>query len=469
MKSIVKQRLSSIFPTLKFTKPSISNDKFYDLFIFNNTSLKNSFRHSFISDQIKSSLLKSLTQRIVQKEEISEINKQHIKEDSEKSDLENFEKSESTDNSTKDKDSKSNKNALYKEKVYSRVPSDDISHEELDHYINLLCSQSLSAFNNNKNKQYKVFFDSSISIEIRKKILNSLILNNYSYSLKKENKSNTEKKLNSDFIFHLDDNFSNNLAEIKHQFKLSLSTLETRELCNTRANIATTDYLYEYGKNIAMNFNEQQERNKSTSKTDKPFTKSIEIKKIEGEDLKTQGYNLIYNVGKAAKNKPKIVSFTYYGNSKSKNISHAILGKGLTFDTGGLNIKGGKGMINMFYDKHGACNVLSLLNFVSNMNLNLNIAFVIGLAENSVDSDSYRPSDIIESKNGLTVEVGNTDAEGRLVLADCLTYIQEEFKAKTIIDLATLTGACKVGLGQSIAGLFSNDDNLSAKLLNSSK
>jgi leucyl aminopeptidase len=178
---------------------------------------------------------------------------------------------------------------------------------------------------------------------------------------------------------------------------------------------------------------------------------------------------LIYSVGKAAESSPKIIVMEYYGFSVNKPITHAILGKGVTFDTGGLNLKPGSSMDTMYYDKHGACNTIAIFNSVVRLNLKINCVFVIGLAENSVDSVSYRPSDILMSKKGLTVEVGNTDAEGRLVLADCLTHIQDNYKPKVIIDLATLTGACMVGLGSHTAGLFSNDDNLANSLLNVSK
>jgi len=113
----------------------------------------------------------------------------------------------------------------------------------------------------------------------------------------------------------------------------------------------------------------------------------------------------------------------------------------------------------MYGDKNGACAVIGALHASLSLKPKKNIVFAVGLAENAIDATSYKPGDIIKSMKGLTVEIGNTDAEGRLVLADTFTYVQKEFKPKKLIDLATLTGACMVALGNDTAGLFSNDDD----------
>ena len=123
----------------------------------------------------------------------------------------------------------------------------------------------------------------------------------------------------------------------------------------------------------------------------------------------------------------------------------------------------------MFGDKNGACAVLGALHGCLDLRVSKNIVFAIGLAENAIDAKSFKPGDIIKSMKGLTVEIGNTDAEGRLVLADTMTYVQREFSPKRMIDLATLTGAVKVALGLETAGLFSNNDAFSNQLLDSSK
>jgi len=162
------------------------------------------------------------------------------------------------------------------------------------------------------------------------------------------------------------------------------------------------------------------------------------------------------------------VAVHYHGDPESKD-TLALVGKGLTFDTGGLNLKPTGSMETMYGDKNGACAVLGALNGVMATKPKLNIVFVMGFAENSIGSKAYKPGDIISSRKGLTIEIGNTDAEGRLVLADTLTYVQDNFKPHTIIDLATLTGAVMHALGAETAGMQSNDDKLSEDLLASGK
>ena len=152
------------------------------------------------------------------------------------------------------------------------------------------------------------------------------------------------------------------------------------------------------------------------------------------------------------------------GREDSNEVDLALVGKGVTFDTGGLNLKPTGFIEDMYGDKGGACAVLGALHGTLDLKPKKNIIFSIGLAENAIDSKSYKPGDIIKSMKGLTVEIGNTDAEGRLVLADTMTYVQRNYTPKEMIDLATLTGACKVALGDDTAGLFSNDDKMAERL-----
>ena len=179
--------------------------------------------------------------------------------------------------------------------------------------------------------------------------------------------------------------------------------------------------------------------------------------------------NCFHAVGQAAVEEPRCVMVHYRGNPDKEEIDLALVGKGVTFDTGGLNLKPTGFMEDMFGDKNGACAVLGALHGALELRPKKNIVFAVGLAENAIDSKSYKPGDILTSMKGLTVEIGNTDAEGRLVLCDTMTYVQKEFKPKQMIDLATLTGAVKVALGDETAGLFSNCDKMSAKLLESSE
>ena len=149
----------------------------------------------------------------------------------------------------------------------------------------------------------------------------------------------------------------------------------------------------------------------------------------------------------------------YQGNPDSTDVDFAIVGKGVTYDTGGLNIKVAM-MELMYIDKGGSCAVLGSLQACIDLKLKKNIVFACAFADNAIGADAYKPNDILTAMNGLTVEIGNTDAEGRLVMADTMTYVQRNFKPKKVAYIATLTGSCIVALGKSTAGLFSTDDNM---------
>jgi len=176
------------------------------------------------------------------------------------------------------------------------------------------------------------------------------------------------------------------------------------------------------------------------------------INVIKGEQLREKGLNLFYNVGKSATEEPRLVTVEYRGNPDSKEIDYAIVGKGLTYDTGGLNLKPTGYMEDMYMDKGGAVAAMGALKGAIEMQLPVNVVFAFGIAENAIDAKSYKPGDILTSLKGYTVSIGNTDAEGRLVLADTMTWVQREHKPKYMVDLATLTGAVKVALGSTTAG-----------------
>jgi len=195
--------------------------------------------------------------------------------------------------------------------------------------------------------------------------------------------------------------------------------------------------------------------------------KKVEV--LQAEDLQKEKMNLFYEVGKGAVSQPRCVIVHYQGNPESDEVDYAIVGKGLTYDTGGLNKKPTGFIEDMHGDKGGSVAVIGAMQGVLELGLKKNIVFACGFAENAIGSRVYKPGDIIKSKKGLSVEVGNTDAEGRLVLADTLTYVQENYKPKSVVDLATLTGACVVALGNDTAGLFSNNDDLKDKLEAASK
>lgn len=193
-----------------------------------------------------------------------------------------------------------------------------------------------------------------------------------------------------------------------------------------------------------------------------------DVRVVKGNQLLEQKMGLFHAVGRTAQSEPRCIVVKYEGDPDSDK-SIALVGKGVTYDTGGLNLKPTGYMEDMYGDKNGACAVIGALKGVLESKPKLNIVFAVGLAENAIGSQSYKPGDILTSMKGLTVEIGNTDAEGRLVLADTFTYVQKEFKVSKLIDLATLTGAIKVALGSETAGFFSNDDAMAAALEKSSK
>ncbi len=190
--------------------------------------------------------------------------------------------------------------------------------------------------------------------------------------------------------------------------------------------------------------------------------KSLTAKIIDDKALKKMGAGAILAVGQGSRHKPKFVIVEYRGAAKNAQ-PHVLVGKGITFDTGGNNLKPFDGMLGMKYDMSGAASVMGTVKAVAEMKLKINVVGILAAAENMPGPDAYRPEDIITSLSGQTIEVLNTDAEGRLVLCDALTYI-ERYKPAAVIDVATLTGAIITCLGDINSGLFGNSDPLIEKI-----
>ncbi|OYT37893.1 MAG: leucyl aminopeptidase [Desulfurococcales archaeon ex4484_58] len=187
------------------------------------------------------------------------------------------------------------------------------------------------------------------------------------------------------------------------------------------------------------------------------------IKVFHVEDLEKNGLNAILAVGRGGGVSPRLIVLEYRGRGGG-DWDYGFIGKTVTFDAGGLDLKSAEGMSDMKYDKSGGASVLGIMKAVAELKLPYNIVAGIPVVENLPGPKAYKPRDIIKMYNGLTVEIGNTDAEGRLILADTLAYIDKNYKPKTIIDLATLTGAIVVALGNYAAGLFTENDKLANKL-----
>ena len=183
--------------------------------------------------------------------------------------------------------------------------------------------------------------------------------------------------------------------------------------------------------------------------------------------LEKLGMHSLLGVGRGSINESFLVTLEWYGNKKDKKAPLSFVGKGVCFDTGGISLKPAKFMDEMKYDMAGSAVVAGLIQSLATRKAKVNAVGVVGLVENMPGGNAQRPGDIVKAYNGKTIEVLNTDAEGRLVLADALSFTEKKFKPKFIIDLATLTGAIIVALGEEYAGLFSNNDELSDKIFKS--
>lgn len=252
---------------------------------------------------------------------------------------------------------------------------------------------------------------------------------NYSFDEFKEKKS---EKVEVEF-------FSVEKNDISEALILNEATDVTRNLVDLPANVINPETLA-----------------KRTVELGKEFGFEVEV--LDENKIQELGMNLLYNVGKASEAKPRLIVMRYFGDSDSKDIV-GLVGKGLTYDTGGLCLKPADSMSTMKDDMTGGATVIGTMCAVAKNKIKRNVIAVVPACENAISGNSYRPGDIIKSMNGKTVEIINTDAEGRLALADAITYIVRNEKASEVIDVATLTGAMMVSLGTFITGVFSNNEN----------
>ncbi len=205
-----------------------------------------------------------------------------------------------------------------------------------------------------------------------------------------------------------------------------------------------------------------------------PASYAKEIQKLEDFGVKVQvldekamrklGMHSLLGVGQGSANESKLVVMEWKGAADPKATPIAFVGKGVTFDSGGISLKPGAGMDEMKYDMGGSAAVVGLMRALAGRKAKANVIGVVGLVENMPSHKAQRPGDIVKSMSGQTIEILNTDAEGRLVLADAMWYTQDRFKPKFMIDLATLTGAIIISLGHEYAGVFSNNDTLAKRL-----
>ncbi|MFP4268167.1 MAG: leucyl aminopeptidase [Spirochaetaceae bacterium] len=240
---------------------------------------------------------------------------------------------------------------------------------------------------------------------------------------------------------------------------------KVRDIVNTPPEEATPEYLAETARTLADTYR-------------------IGCTVYDEKWIKEAGMGAFYAVGKGSSNPPRLIHLSYRPDGSAGTTNTAatsteaapakprarvlIVGKGLTYDTGGLSLKPTTSMTSMKSDKAGAVTALGVIIAAARLKLDIELDAVLGAAENMVSGNSYRPDDILKAKNGKTIEVKNTDAEGRLVLADCLCYAQEQ-EPDYIIDIATLTGSCVVALGEHVFGIMGHSDELKSRMYSASK
>jgi leucyl aminopeptidase len=217
-----------------------------------------------------------------------------------------------------------------------------------------------------------------------------------------------------------------------------------RHLANTPPNEMTPSALAEFAEGIARD-------------------SGCECTVLEERQMETLGMNALLAVGRGSEQDSKLIILRHHVSNDLKTI--AIVGKGVTFDTGGVSIKPAADMHEMKYDMCGAAAVLCAMMTIAELRPAINVICVVPSVENMLNGQAARPGDIVRAYNGKTIEIRNTDAEGRLILADAMAYTADKYKPDVMVDLATLTGACVVALGHNAAGLFSNNDVLTQELL----
>lgn len=283
------------------------------------------------------------------------------------------------------------------------------------------------------------------SEEILRGLLEGVLLSNYSFDqLKNEKLKKEPSSLVESICLVTQDKHAEKIAS--KALIIAEGVYKARDLVNGNADDVNPDYLAKCALRLAKE------------------NPKIDTKVLRKKELEAKGLGLLLAVGRGSHHEPLLIIAEYKGDPKSKEKT-VLVGKGVTYDTGGLNIKPTGSMETMKCDMGGAAAVLESLEVAARLSLKANISAVIPCTENSVSATSFKPGDVYPSYLGKTVEITNTDAEGRLILADAIAYAVKNLHPTRIIDLATLTGAIEIALGAEASGLFSNNDALADSLI----
>jgi len=266
------------------------------------------------------------------------------------------------------------------------------------------------------------------------------VLQNAIYQIDKVNSDDSTEKntLEAISIYSENSDSSNVLKGVAVANGMAL----TRSLGDLPSNICTPSHLAETAKSLAQSYN-------------------LKYEILEESDMHSMGMNSLLSVSKGSNEPGKLISISYNGAGDEKPI--VLVGKGVTFDSGGISLKPGAKMDEMKFDMCGAASVLGVMRAIAEMNLPVNLTVVVPTVENMPAHNASKPGDVVKSMSGQTIEILNTDAEGRLILCDALTYC-EKFDPKVVIDIATLTGAVIIALGKHHSGLMANDQSLADDL-----
>ena len=270
-------------------------------------------------------------------------------------------------------------------------------------------------------------------------IIEAVSLASYSFDHYKEEKSAKIENIN--FKEDLDDENSNAIEE---QLTILDSQAFARDLVNLRSNDI-------YPESLAQATKER-------------LTRDVEVKIYDEKQIKDLGLTAYLEVGKGSDNPPRLIVMEYLNGPKEQK-PLVFVGKGITYDSGGYSIKPSDGMKTMNADMGGAGSVIGAIDAISSNELKVNVVAIVAACENSISGRSYKPGDVIKARNGLTIEVDNTDAEGRITLADAVNYGVTEYDPELIVDLATLTGACLVALAETYTGAVTNSQETFEKVL----
>ncbi|WP_141052242.1 leucyl aminopeptidase [Aliarcobacter cryaerophilus] len=299
---------------------------------------------------------------------------------------------------------------------------------------------AIKRFNSTNYKSVKLLLNNSLKDNF-KALVEGSILGSYSFDNYKSEKSNKKQEL----AFVVDDKDSQLTTILKESQTICEAVNSARDMVNTAPADFTPKSFVKEAQNIAKEF-------------------ELDCEILGEKELEKQKMMSMHSVGRASIHESQLIHLKYKPKKAIKKV--VLVGKGLTYDSGGLSLKPADFMITMKADKSGGVAVLNTIKVIAKLKLPIEVHAIIGAVENMIGGNAYKPDDILRAKNGKTIEVRNTDAEGRLVLADCLCYAQDEIKnIDYIFDFATLTGACVVGLGEYTTGIMGNSESLKQKAL----